>query len=116
MDTLVRINRWRGPERGHYTGCSAGHNAIGIEADGTIKGCPSLPTERYRAGNVRQASLKQLWTRKPSWHSTAIAAYRSCGDFVVDATTLAFAEADARGWRMRYLDGLVTIPTATIVH
>src|SRR5580704_11087156 len=29
---------WRGPDRGYYSGCPAGQNAIGLEADGTIKG------------------------------------------------------------------------------
>src|SRR5262249_1393720 len=40
---------WRGgPDRtGHWIGCNAGQNTIGIEADGTIKGCPSLPTNGY---------------------------------------------------------------------
>lgn len=38
---------WRGgPNRdGHWIGCNAGQNTIGLEADGTIKGCPSLPTK-----------------------------------------------------------------------
>jgi MoaA/NifB/PqqE/SkfB family radical SAM enzyme len=37
---------WRGSgdERVHWTGCNAGQNSLGIEADGTIKGCPSLAT------------------------------------------------------------------------
>ncbi|MHC2282903.1 radical SAM protein with 4Fe4S-binding SPASM domain [Bradyrhizobium diazoefficiens] len=53
---------WRGPARGgHYFGCVAGVNGMGIEADGTIKACPSLPKERYGSGNVRESSLAQLW-------------------------------------------------------
>src|SRR6185503_12418956 len=45
-----------------YSGaCGAGHSVIGIEADGTIKGCPSLPTDGWAGGNVRQAPLEQIW-------------------------------------------------------
>ena len=52
---------WRQGDSGHYSGCSAGHISMGIEADGTIKGCPSLPTRDYAGGNVRDLSLKELW-------------------------------------------------------
>lgn len=45
----------------HWAGCFAGRNALGIEADGNIKGCPSLPTETYVGGNVRETSLKDIW-------------------------------------------------------
>jgi radical SAM protein with 4Fe4S-binding SPASM domain len=45
----------------HWGGCSAGQNALGIEADGKIKGCPSLATEDYVAGNVRTQTVKEIW-------------------------------------------------------
>ena len=32
-----------------------------MEADGSIKGCPSLPTSAYRGGSVRQRSLREVW-------------------------------------------------------
>jgi radical SAM protein with 4Fe4S-binding SPASM domain len=57
---------WRGPDRGHYPGCPAGRNVIGLEADGTIKGCPSLATERYSAGSVRDTSIAELWAEHPA--------------------------------------------------
>lgn len=46
---------WRGinNDESYWTGCSAGQTTLGIEADGTVKGCPSLPTNTYIAGNVR---------------------------------------------------------------
>ncbi|WP_437586891.1 GDL motif peptide-associated radical SAM/SPASM maturase [Sorangium sp. So ce1000] len=47
--------------KGHWQGCAAGQTAIGIEADGTIKGCPSLPTESYAGGNIRDLSIAQIW-------------------------------------------------------
>lgn len=43
-----------------WQGCNAGLNGIGIEADGAIKGCPSLPTQPYTGGNIRNHSLKDI--------------------------------------------------------
>ncbi|MFO0552745.1 MAG: radical SAM protein [Polyangiaceae bacterium] len=47
----------------HWRGCSAGIYLLGIESDGTVKACPTLPTEPYNGGNVRDMSLEQLWER-----------------------------------------------------
>lgn len=54
---------WRGSgdDRVHWTSCNAGENTLGIEADGTIKGCPSLPTSPYSGGNIRDLSLANIW-------------------------------------------------------
>lgn len=43
--------------------CAAGRLVIGIEANGDIKGCPSLPTEGWVGGNVRDHSLQAIWER-----------------------------------------------------
>ncbi len=48
---------------GHMYSCGAGRSTLGIEADGAIKGCPSLPTEAWTGGNIRDASLKDIWER-----------------------------------------------------
>ncbi len=58
---------WRGGEdgEGHWLGCNAGQNTIGLEADGTIKGCPSLPTTEYSGGNIRDKRLLDIWTNSP---------------------------------------------------
>lgn len=48
---------------GHSGGCGAGRITIGIEADGTIKGCPSLTTSGWAGGNVRETPLKDIWER-----------------------------------------------------
>jgi radical SAM protein with 4Fe4S-binding SPASM domain len=45
----------------HWQGCQAGIHLIGIESDGTVKACPSLPTGPYAGGNVRELSLEQIW-------------------------------------------------------
>jgi radical SAM protein with 4Fe4S-binding SPASM domain len=44
-------------------GCGAGRSLLGIEADGTIKGCPSLQTDTWSGGNVRESSLRDIWER-----------------------------------------------------
>ncbi len=45
----------------HWIGCGAGRAVIGIESDGTVKGCPSLPTAPYTGGNVKDLGLEQIW-------------------------------------------------------
>jgi radical SAM protein with 4Fe4S-binding SPASM domain len=52
----------------HWTGCSAGQTVMGIEADGTVKGCPSLPTIGYAGGNVRRLSVEDIWNTRPEIH------------------------------------------------
>jgi len=49
--------------RGHMVSCGAGRWGIGIEADGTIKGCPSLATATWAGGNVREQRLRDIWER-----------------------------------------------------
>jgi radical SAM protein with 4Fe4S-binding SPASM domain len=51
-----------------WVGCRAGCQVIGIESNGNIKGCLSLPSamhnkDEFVEGNLRQASLKDIWTR-----------------------------------------------------
>lgn len=52
---------WRQGNEAYWTGCSAGHTTIGIEADGVIKGCPSLPTSDYTGGNIKEMDLEDIW-------------------------------------------------------
>ncbi len=67
---------WRGSgdDRIHWTSCNAGQNTLGIEADGTIKGCPSLATTTYAGGNVRDLSLKDIW-----WNTDELSINRDRG-------------------------------------
>jgi radical SAM protein with 4Fe4S-binding SPASM domain len=54
----------RGHHRaGHGGSCGAGRITLGIEANGAIKGCPSLPTEAWTGGNIRDAKLADIWER-----------------------------------------------------
>jgi radical SAM protein with 4Fe4S-binding SPASM domain len=50
---------------GYWSGCQAGDRTLGIEADGTFKGCPSLPTAPYAGGNVRDRPLRELLETTP---------------------------------------------------
>ena len=47
-----------GLQRGHMASCGAGCTTLGIEANGAIKGCPSLQTVPWTGGNIRDASLQ----------------------------------------------------------
>ncbi len=72
--TLFSANNlgYFGPEEGllrstrrdelhHFNGCIAGRFALGIESDGAVKGCPSLQTDTYVGGNLRERPLRELW-------------------------------------------------------
>jgi radical SAM protein with 4Fe4S-binding SPASM domain len=50
--------------------CSAGRSVIGIEANGDIKGCPSLPTRGWVGGNVRDHRLLDIWERSEALRYT----------------------------------------------
>jgi radical SAM protein with 4Fe4S-binding SPASM domain len=61
--------RDRGGAIPFWVGCSAGCSVIGIESNGNIKGCLSLPSsmngvDEFVEGNIRDSSLLELWRRK----------------------------------------------------
>ena len=43
--------------------CGAGRFVVGIESNGAVKGCPSLPSASYVGGNIRDAALTDIWER-----------------------------------------------------
>ncbi len=57
--------RSKGDDRVHWSSCNAGQNTLGIEADGAIKGCPSLPTTPYTGANIRDLTLEDIWRTTP---------------------------------------------------
>ena len=64
----------------HWSGCQAGRFVMGIESDGAVKGCPSLPTRGYVGGNVRDAvAATDLGATRPSSPSRAAAPSTICG-------------------------------------
>ncbi len=47
-------------EPAFWIGSLGGVTTLGIESDGTIKADPSLPTDDYAGGNIREKSLKEI--------------------------------------------------------
>ncbi|MEE2751653.1 MAG: radical SAM protein [Myxococcota bacterium] len=50
-----------GQRSSYWQGCSAGRYTLGIESDGTLKACPSLPTGPYAGGNLLDTPLAEIW-------------------------------------------------------
>lgn len=48
-------------EPAYWDGCGAAETGLAIEADGAVKGCPSLHKGEYGGGNVRDAPLADIW-------------------------------------------------------
>jgi Y-X(10)_GDL-associated radical SAM protein len=63
-----KIWRGLGDERLHWSGCSAGQTSLALEADGTVKGCPSLATVGFAGGNVRDLALQEIWRTSDAIH------------------------------------------------
>ncbi|MBO6933324.1 MAG: radical SAM protein [Deltaproteobacteria bacterium] len=63
-------HRFRGLFRSGCTECTAGRLVLGLEANGDVKGCPSLPTRNWVGGNLRDHSLVDLWERTPELRFT----------------------------------------------
>jgi Y-X(10)_GDL-associated radical SAM protein len=57
--------RSKGEDHVHWSSCNAGQNTLGIEADGAIKGCPSLPTQPFTGANIRDLTLEDIWRATP---------------------------------------------------
>lgn len=55
---------------GKWTGCGAGIYGIGIDSDGTVRGCLSLQTPLAVEGNIRESSLKDIWLSKEKFKYT----------------------------------------------
>lgn len=47
----------------HRGSCGAGRRTLGVEANGDIKGCPSLSTDEFVGANIRDFSLEDIWER-----------------------------------------------------
>ncbi len=73
----------------HFRGCTAGRFVMGIESNGSVKGCPSLQTAHYVGGNVRKTSIREIWDDAPE---LAFTRARSPDDLWGFCKTCAFAE------------------------
>jgi radical SAM protein with 4Fe4S-binding SPASM domain len=52
----------------YWMGCTAGLSVLGLESNGNVKGCLSLPSamngvDRFVEGNVRDGGLRAIWER-----------------------------------------------------
>ncbi|MBW2526095.1 MAG: radical SAM protein [Deltaproteobacteria bacterium] len=52
-----------------WVGCTAGCSVIGIESNGNVKGCLSLPSamndvDAFVEGNIRETPLEEIWRRR----------------------------------------------------
>ena len=61
--------RDQGARLKHWIGCRAGCQVLGIESNGNVKGCLSLPSRRhgddiFLEGNLRDSSLGEIWGRE----------------------------------------------------
>lgn len=54
------LRRFDGHHIPYWVGCYAGILGIAIESDGSVKGCPSLPSS-MADGNIRERSLRDIW-------------------------------------------------------
>jgi radical SAM protein with 4Fe4S-binding SPASM domain len=83
-----RSSQWGRPA--FWTGCQAGCQVMGIDANGDIKGCLSLPSEPpFIEGNVRAQPLSEIW------HKPGAFAYNR--DFALDQLSGFCAECEYRG-------------------
>jgi radical SAM protein with 4Fe4S-binding SPASM domain len=73
----------------HFHGCQAGKLVMGIEADGAVKGCPSLQSRHYIGGSLKDQSLEHLWNHTPQ---LAFARTRTVEDLWGFCRTCPFAE------------------------
>lgn len=75
--------------RDHFVGCQAGQRVLGIESDGSVKGCPSLQTYAYVGGNLRDKPLAEIWNEAPELAFTRM---RTVDDLWGFCRTCPFAE------------------------
>ncbi len=76
--------RYGGDEGAHWAACAAGKWSIGLEADGKIKGCPSLPSDQYTGGYLGRDQLAEVIQSSPEVahirQRTAADLWGYCGD------------------------------------
>ena len=99
--------------QGHMGSCGAGRATLGIEANGDIKGCPSLPTSDYVGGNVRDASLKDIWERSAPLRFTRDRTTADLWGCCADCYYASTASAAAPGRRTSSSAGRGTTRSAT---
>jgi radical SAM protein with 4Fe4S-binding SPASM domain len=60
---IAELSRSVFGESASWGGCQAGKLSLGILHNGDILGCTSIRDHKFIEGNVRQMSLREIWTR-----------------------------------------------------
>lgn len=61
-DEIAGIRQKKAGDSCIWTGCHAGIQGLGLDSNGNVKGCQSLPsTPQFIEGNVRERSLEDIW-------------------------------------------------------
>lgn len=93
-ELIMRNNSSTNGER-VYLGCMAGCKAVAIESNGDVKGCLSLQNERFIEGNIRERSLKDIWTDKKALIIIGTLIRKVLADIVQNVYMPTYAEEDA---------------------
>ncbi|MBV8686726.1 MAG: radical SAM protein [Alphaproteobacteria bacterium] len=74
-------------EPAYWDGCGAAETGLALEADGAVKGCPSLDRVGYGGGTTRERPLREIWAEmagtirpevtRPAWGYCGTCYYRS---------------------------------------
>ena len=62
----LRLRSQHASDGDSFGGCQAGRFVLGIESDGAVKGCPSLPTAAYVGGTLAETPLREIWADAPA--------------------------------------------------
>ena len=102
-----------GGKSAHWSGCSAGRFTMGIESDGTVKACPSLPTSPYTGGNLLEIPLEEIWEIAPEVRFVRDRNTEELWGYCKTVTTRKSAEAAAASPRTAPWAREATTPSAT---
>ena len=110
------ILRYGGGQGAHWSGCGAGHSCIGVESDGKIKGCPSLPSDQFTGGYTHQDSLVDVVSNAPEVNHIHCERWTTSGDFAGRATTQMCAAPGVHGQRTAHWGKRATIHIVSIAR
>ena len=69
----------------NWIGCMAGIQVLGIDSNGDIKGCQSLPSiQRFIEGNVRVTPLKEIWNNPEGFSYNRRFSRKQLGGYCAD--------------------------------
>jgi radical SAM protein with 4Fe4S-binding SPASM domain len=101
---------------GRKGACGAGRTLLGIEANGAVKGCPSLPTAAYTGGNLRDDRLVDVWERAEPLRFTRNHRLPELWGYCATCYYADDCLGGCRGRRTRCSAREGTIPSATTAH